>query len=267
MKIRKSLIIVTLLTASLAGKAQITLDKTTAEWMYSVKLSTSGYKYAGTDFTSSTFKVYNQDYTLWKSVPVALPTNYYLYYCEQPSENLFSVDGKLAFLAMLYSYNAAGQFYTYEIRIINEDGNILLAIPNGTYYAINQVNESGAAKLFAYIYDYSSTIYYQETQVYQLPGQLNTNIGIVEPIENTRNRSFPNPATTEITIPYDLPAGTQNARLVLTDMNGTTIRDVALNETRGSLHVNTTSFPSGTYMYRIYSDNRLIQNEKLIISK
>lgn len=266
MKFKTLLIILSLFFAFMQTQAQITLDKSTEESIDMAYLSSSGYKYVSTNFTSNVVKLLNSDYSVWKTISLTIPTNYYLYFVANASENLFSTDGKVGLLYVIYSYNAVGQFYTYEIRVINENGTNLLTVPNGTYYELKQVNANGAAKLFTYIYDYSSTVYFQGTLVYQLPGQINTAIGKVEESPISNNKAYPNPVASEVSIPYTLPGGIHNARLVLTDMNGTHVREIMLSDSQGVVTINTNSFPSGIYSYQIFSDKGVIQTEKIIVS-
>lgn len=267
MKTWKSLIVLSLIFVAFETKAQIILDKSTNELIDIYYLSNSGYKYASANFTEKNVKILNQDYSVWKTINLTVPANYYLYMISDVSENLFTVDGKVCLAYLIYIYNTIGQYYTYELRVVNENGTNLLTVPNAAYYGVSQVNTNGQAKLFAYIYDYSNTIYFQESYVYQLPGQLNTEIETTPRSYDFLSKAFPNPAHSEITIPYTLPDGTKDARLILTDMNGTTIRDIKLTDYQGTEKINTASFPSGVYQYQIITDKNVVISDKIIINK
>ncbi|MBI2722786.1 MAG: T9SS type A sorting domain-containing protein [Bacteroidetes bacterium] len=71
---------------------------------------------------------------------------------------------------------------------------------------------------------------------------------------------FPNPASTEITITTEL----EGARIVIYTIVGQMIIETALTrETK----LNVSDLKSGTYIFKIVKDDRIIKTDKLIINK
>lgn len=257
-------VIVAFLTAQ-AG-AQILLEKTMTESAWVTTLANSGFKYYSMDVTNNQCKLYNADWSPWKTIALPVPSGYTLYDIQYISENLFSTDG-LVGLAFMYSkYNSTLQYYTYEVKIIKEDGSVLLTVPNAAYMYVTRTGD-GSAKFFLYRYDFATYPYFLGTDVYSLPGMFT---GITAPSEDAvthDSHPWPNPATTSVTIP--IPGSVTNSTLTLqvTDISGHVIIDRKLDPAQRSFILNTSSYPAGTYLYSVLSNGSVTLRDQFVVRR
>lgn len=63
-------------------------------------------------------------------------------------------------------------------------------------------------------------------------------------------RNYPNPASTQTTFVYDLPAGTNDATLYVFDLRGRPIHETSLNTNQTEYDWNLSDVPEGAYYYR-----------------
>ncbi|MEI8048070.1 MAG: T9SS type A sorting domain-containing protein [Bacteroidota bacterium] len=246
--------------------------QTTLEHIYTgvsaayVKLPVAGYKYYVMDVTNSQCRLYNNDHSLWKTISLSIPANYYLYDIQFVTENLFNTDNLIELMYVSYSYNTTSAYYSYDTRIANENGTVLLSIPGGGYSAIYSA-QSGS-KLFTWVYDYSVSPSTVSTMIYSIPGQVLTDIqeptikqGFSMPL------AFPNPATNSATIPYTLPGSVKQAELKLYNSNGQLVKTFNIDHTFDNILIQTNELPAGMYLYRIEAANFKSETYKLAISK
>jgi hypothetical protein len=86
-------------------------------------------------------------------------------------------------------------------------------------------------------------------------------------LKSTLHSAYPNPATGEVTIPYDLPSDVKQAELKLYSMNGMLIKSFTIDHTFDSILVKTTELPAGMYIYRIEANTYKSESLKLLVSK
>ena len=86
---------------------------------------------------------------------------------------------------------------------------------------------------------------YHQEMVYKI--QPKNNVGI-DDIEMTMKAAYPNPATTQVTIPYDLnEAGVMNVY----NVEGRLIESVGLNGGESSVRIDVSNYPKGLYICRL----------------
>ncbi len=93
-------------------------------------------------------------------------------------------------------------------------------------------------------------------------------------IEEIKNKNVPflgdaqpNPNNGSTQIPYYLPDGTSNAKIIFTDMLGKIMKEEALKSGYGIINVNTQELPNGVYNYSLIIDGKVIDNKKMICNK
>ncbi|GEM_PF-181496 len=228
-------------------------------------LSVSGDKFFLMDAGLNQCRIYNTDHTLWKTINLNVPSGNYLYDIKFVSENLFTTNNTLCLAYIYYYYDAVNQYYTYNTKIIKENGSELLTIPGCQYLSIYNTSSSGT-KLLTYSYDYSLTLYAVITRVYNLPGTLTS---IDEPVPEFSTQflqpAFPNPASTEVIIPLPLSAGHAPAILRLSSQAGLVVREAVLMPGSRTCTLNVQSLPSGVYLYSIDSSTGL-HTGKIVIN-
>lgn len=262
---KKTVLILTLTLFFMQVYAQINIEKSLTESTWITHLPISGYKYYSMDVVNNQCRIYNLDFSLWKTIPLSVPTGYTLYDIEYVSENLFSTDGLVSLAYMYYQYNSTGQYYTYEVRIVREDGNIMVTAPGAAYMYVLSTGGNGS-KFLVYLYDYSTYPYFLGTTIYSLPGTL---VG-EQPIagkESYGRFAYPNPAHSSVTIPIPESSRNMSAVLKVFDITGLEIRNIELNNNQAEVMLNTVSFPSGIYNYVILSDGKMVESEKFIVEK
>ncbi len=241
--------------------AQITPETTYSYSGTYTELSFSGTKFFLMDVGASQCRIYNQNHSLWKTINLSIPANNYLFDIKYVSEGLFTTDNGLCLTYFYYSYNEIGQYYSYNAKIIRENGTVLLNLPGCQYLYIHTLAD-GSSKLVAYLYDYSVTPYSIQTAVYNLPG---TQISLNESHAG-QMPAWPNPATDFIQIPYHLSANTQGALIRFFDVNGRELWVKTLEQPAGVLSIPVVSYPRGTYFYRIETPNQPAFVSKIVLN-
>lgn len=77
-------------------------------------------------------------------------------------------------------------------------------------------------------------------------------------------RAYPSPANARVKIPYT--TGLSEARLVLTDLLGHQVKQVALEEKSGEIALDMSEVPNGVYFYSIVGDGMRSAVRSLVIS-
>ncbi|MCK9423600.1 MAG: hypothetical protein M0Q38_13490 [Bacteroidales bacterium] len=230
---RKAGLIFTLTLLFLQINAQINIEKSLTESTWIGHLTNSGYKYYSMDVVNNQCRIYNLDFSLWKTIPLSVPTGYTLYDIEFVSENLFTTDGLVSLAYMYYQYNTTLQYYTYEVRIIREDGNIMVTAPGAAYMYVLSTGDNGT-KFLVYLYDYSTYPYFLGTTIYSLPGTL---VGekLIAGKDKSERFAYPNPSRSFVTIPIPDNSSKTSVVLKIFDITGLEIRNIELNKTRLNL--------------------------------
>ena len=93
-------------------------------------------------------------------------------------------------------------------------------------------------------------------------------VGISEntPIKASFSNSYPNPANNFTTFNYNLPNSNGNAKFVLRNLLGSTVKEIQLNDLQGSVNVPTNNLKSGVYFYSFIVDDKIVSTKKLVIN-
>ena len=94
----------------------------------------------------------------------------------------------------------------------------------------------------------------------------------VETIQLTNaslEQNIPNPPTNNTTrINYSIPNNAGKAEMVITDINGKMVKQIALNNKgKGILNVDTKGLASGAYTYTMYVDGKMVDTKKMMVAK
>lgn len=265
---RTTVLIVTLFFLSGICKSQISLEHSfLASSKYTnasvVNLSHSGYKYVVQDEINYTVKLYNLNHSFWKTIPLNIPVGYTIIQVRDISETLFNLD---TLLELAYSYYRTQPTIDFVYKIINENNNILLTIPNCKYaYAVS--TGANGWKLIAEI-DSTNSYSIASNNIYSLVGTMPIMIS-----ENGVNNSdvlsypFPNPSQSSTIINYQLPDGNNSAEIVFYNLNGQEIKRFTVDNSFNTLELNNADLPSGTYLYQLVSRNFITPAKQMIIIK
>ncbi len=285
-KLHTSLFLV--LAFALTANAQINLEKTFSPEDFSsitvvhfpingTKLISYEYIYEG----ESSLKLYNSDYTLWKTIKI--PKGYYVttvesryltgsqFKCEI-TEALFDTDPSTIEVA-LYDENSR------NIKIAQDDGYVIFESKSLSDLGVIKVDNG---------YKLVETQYIMENQIpkttawniYSLPGTLPCNDCTNNNNGNTGERPItfegtggflsnpiPNPSSTEVSIGYKLPTSSQNASLQIYDVNGVSVKQVKLHAEQRNITIDVHGLTSGTYFYIINTDRGISSAKKMLVIK
>lgn len=81
------------------------------------------------------------------------------------------------------------------------------------------------------------------------------------------SQNIPNPFSNTTTINYSLPAKFLSAKIIITDKNGSTLKQINLSSNKGSVNVNASVLASGAYNYSLLVDGKMIGTKQMILAK
>lgn len=268
----KKSIILTIATLLIAviSKSQINFESKYPIGMSNLKLcnlTTGGYKYYYYDKINNQIKMYNPNHTVFKTINVTPPPSGYIYASLQfVSDNLFNTDNLIEF-HMGYSNSVTP--FDVQKKIYNES-NVLLFSSNtsSSGNGVEVINLNGSFKLKWPSKNGDST------NVYSLPGTLPcdvcggpTSIVKSNTTTNTMPNAYPNPTSTQITIPYTLTNNDTKGKINIYDINGKILREYNVDNTFENLILDTQEFSAGTYYYNLTSNSGVSDAKKIIVIK
>lgn len=253
----KNSIFLLLLALSTALNAQITLENTYNGSAYITDIEGHGIKYFDMDVLNNTCKLYNPDHSLWKSIPLDVPSDNYLSDVRYVSADLFSTDDLVELCYTFYNYDTLNQYYTYTTNVINENGDILLTIPGASYVEVVSAG-SGDFKYLAYVWDYSVTPSTLQTEVYDLPGEPD----YISEHKYYMGAPYPNPAKETIHVP--LSKEQQGGTVILMDASGRVLQKqrVENRAEKAALHIE--GLTPGNYYVQFLSGRKSSEIKKFI---
>ena len=218
------------------------------------------------------FDLYNEDYTLYRSVDI--PYEYQgsaQYNMFHVSRTLFDCDST----NIEYLISWSGQSQTWS-KVIREDETELLSEEDVIYNAYNiAVPESNGI-----VSGPNGSLLHLEggfsgsplSRVFQLCGQLprntsrldSTMTGLTEvdqPLDQLK--LYPNPSDSQINIDYDLE-GNKKGVLEIYNMEGQLIEQKNLGDFFDKVMLDVSEYTSGTYIVKIQTDNGEVLSERFI---
>jgi hypothetical protein len=191
------------------------------------------------------------DHTLWKTIPLPPPEGYYLSDVQYVSEKLFNDDNlvELIYIYSKYVPTETSYYYTFETKLINENGTAILTIPGAGHTSVMETMEDGR-KFLVYEYDYSVIPYRTYTHVYSLPEPA-VKSGDVAVQASGMAPPYPNPAHSQIIIPVTLPGGVDSGSLEVFDLNGKRVLSHSFRGSSGNVELPTHQLVPGSYIYHV----------------
>lgn len=94
------------------------------------------------------------------------------------------------------------------------------------------------------------------------------NVGVENLVKNTKvSNAYPNPANKMVYIDYKLPAASNNAKIKVSNLLGTTVEVIDLLNTEGKAGVNVSNLKNGVYFYSIMINNSALITRKFIVKR
>jgi len=249
--IKISLLGIAFLGFSLGANAQITLEHTfdgsVSHNFTHVTPTIDHYVYFNT--TTNQVKLYNEDYSLYKSVTITPPANYSFNTVSTYSKNIITTDGKVTFFVTFINNNTTDDLRS-NFKLYDEDGTIVKDFGYEYMFIIYGIHAISDNKLRLSILRYTSTnpLTYQ-TDIYSLPGTVTS---IAPPTEgnNTFQSPYPNPANTVITLPYKLEQGEMSVMSIYS-INGQLIETKQIDYVFDKILLNVSGYAKGMYIYEV----------------
>ncbi len=239
--------------------AQFALEKVYDHSLSVTRLNATEHKYFLMDVAKAECRIYNLDHTLYKTIPISLPADYYLYDIKFVTQNLFNADSSIELWYSAYNWVTVGNegYYRYSSKIINEKGNVLANIDNGVYANILKSGDD-QYKLSVYAYDNSYWPGSVKTYIFSIPGTQTAAFHVVARLSDP----YPNPVAEVLNIP--VPTGENMGKLQVFSPAGQLISEVELSG-KPIFRLNTSGWLPGTYTYRILGRNIVSESKKFVV--
>jgi hypothetical protein len=240
--------------------AQVIPDRVYDHSLTTTRINATDYKYYLMDVGRSECRIYNLDHSLWKTISIKLPANYYLSDVKFVTQNLFNTDGNVELWYSAYNWVSTGTdtgYYRYESKVIDEQGKVLASVDNGSYAYIIQTGETRFS-LLVYAYDNSFWPGSVKTHLFSIPSTPTTIYHVASLLEDP----YPNPASQVIHLP--LGAANSTGSLQVFSLTGQMVTQLQLNG-QSVIQLNTAGWTPGTYTYRIQGVDGLSEAKKFSI--
>ena len=265
---KKTVILFILTLTFTVSHTQLSLENVYSVSANIIELEKSGLKYYSMDIVNKQSRIYNMDHSIFKVFDLIVPDGYYLYNIQFVSEHLFNSDDLVELVYTYSKYNEIETgfwWYTYETRIVNENGTELLKIPGAGYTNIIDAGDYGK-KFLVWIYDYSVLPAVTHTNVYSLPDQSTSSKSLIEysPLVNLGN-PFPNPSNGMTSIPVSIPSSHSPGILNLYDMNGNLVESKTVLNSDEVIQIPAGTLLPGTYIINLNANQEQSDAKKIIV--
>ncbi len=77
---------------------------------------------------------------------------------------------------------------------------------------------------------------------------------------------YPNPASSFVSMKYDVNEYAKSAKIVLFDMLGKEVKQLIIGDKQGVAKINVSDLSSGVYFYSFLVDEKAVVTKKIVIS-
>ena len=285
---KKLLILTTFLFLCLLSRAQISYEQTYAvgiNQLRVVKFHLAGYKYFVMDPANSQFRLYNPNHSLYKTVtipPISATAKQVL----AVSDQLFNSNSQIEYVLNCVTQTSNPPAINYTVFVFDENGQQLFKRVSASF----STTMSGNFDLMnpdPIFYMGNGTKMRLEIQagnnsrqeIYSLPGTIpcsectegsvNNMVNTSEPTEVSGEKAvfYPNPVKSEsLKLKYTLPKEAKTAELKIYSSEGKLIDKMKIGSDFDYVLL-PSEYNNGLYFYSISVDNKVIQTEKIILSR
>ncbi|TGE23541.1 T9SS type A sorting domain-containing protein [Hymenobacter metallicola] len=238
---------------SLTASAQITLEKKHSSQLDFHKLSTGEVKYAGFSEATNQVNIYNQNHSIYRQIPVNMPTGYTVDGVDFVSDKLFNTNAGLEVLVYFYSQTSAPNF----TRILDETGGTLTSLDSCLFVRV--ANTPMGTKMISYVSEGSASY----SKVYGLGGTY-TPLKTAGKADELTASPYPNPAAESIRLPYTVKGG-EVATLDVLSMTGQVVKSYRVDATFDHLQLDAHELRNGAYTYRIVTAAGVSAGKKFVV--
>lgn len=259
----KKLIILLFLVIATKVQSQVTFEQnyqtpTNVYWWH-IKLNSTTTKYIYFNGSTSQFKVFNQNHSVYKTISIptqtgTFPSDWTIAQQLFFSETLFNTDNLFEY--GIYNYNSAASMYS--MNIYNENGTIVFQ--EDSIAGTGEVFDSPAGSKMVLSRYYSGTLIMQS--IYGLAGTFYSAVK-EQTLENGNISAYPNPSNNYFRIEYKLPTTIDEATMEIYDLNGKLVKSYLISNLHQNLLIESSELTAGTYTIKI-SKNNLLLSTKII---
>lgn len=243
------------------SQAQLVLEKTYAAdslmaetfLMSYVNVGPAGYKFVNHRWNG--FDLYNSDHSLYKSI--TYPEASYGYGVTATpyiSQTLVNDDDKIEYIVTFTGKYAAD----YTI-VADEDGKVLLKVEGTKFFSV-QGPENDKKIIFS-MRDGNNYFRFNEYRIYSTKKPNSSQ----ETMRFSGNKAYPNPATMQIKIPYELDSA--SGELQIFSFDGKLLKNYSITKAFDHFLMDTSGMAAGTYIYKIWSGNSVKSGKFIIETK
>lgn len=229
--------------------AQITLEHTFSNENSAVMVfntNSATYFYV-LNSTNNQLKIFNSDYSVYKTVTLNVQTGYKLSNVYQFSTKLFNTDDKIEFFVSSYQISNSS---VSSLKLYNENGEILKDFGNrASAMVFTTTSNQTKLDVWGYTIDNTTnpaTLNYI-TDIYILPGSLSNGLKSLE-LEGIE-QPYPNPTNSIINLPYKLDYGMTSVMSIF-NLNGKLIEQKQIDHTFNNILLDVKNYKSGVYIYK-----------------
>lgn len=229
-------------------------------------LESIGEVYYAMDVINKQCHLYKMDHTLYKSIPIPVPEGYYLSDVQYVTERLFNDD---ALVELVYSYTkyvptTTSYYYTYETKLINENGVVLNTWPGAGYTQVIETPSHGK-KFLVYEYNYSVIPYRTYTHVYNLSGSGVSAAAAADQPALSLAPPYPNPVEGLVHVPVALPGDAVSGTLRICDLGGIPLLSFPVTAADRLIELSVEQLVPGTYLYFVETGQTRSGAGKIVI--
>lgn len=263
---KKSILIFVILLLTFEGYSQIPLDFQTPNLnLIPIKISKTETKYFDQllyTHDKNEFSLYNLDGSLYKTIymPPKPDTSCWIEVVDFVTTSLFDNDpSSIEYLVHYDPCDSNLSGAPWRVRIIREDGTILLDEPYASYFYCQVYNTEEGAKLMLMYFDGNSIPY--QKKVFSLPGEFPTSVPNSSGFTNDFLTLYPNPNNGS----FYIKVNSSQENSITFDLY--TIDGRLINEFKSNnklINISNNSLPEGIYILQSQSKNINYRNKVLI---
>ena len=239
---KKPLLFLTLVVLTLNLFAQINLEHTFAGEINAFTTDNGVYFYTFNS-ESGELTIYNDNFTVYKTVSISMPQSYSTASIHYVSDKLINDDSNIEFfLAYTKLIPIGGLLYNiYFYKLYDENGSLIkdFGQTSSVWIISNKLIEEDC--------DISVTPHTYTTYIYSLPKSTSSNISF----DNTAADiipAFPSPSSSNIHLPYSLPPGSSGVMKIF-NIRGQLVEKINLDGNQNHLNLNLSHYTPGVYIY------------------
>lgn len=257
----KKLLIAACLFYSGVSFAQINLEHTYTTTVSEAQTAPSTWNYYTAD--ASNINVYDITHALIMNVPTPTIGGFKYSGIRYLSKNLYNSSGLWTW--EIDYLNTTTKPWEYLMTVYDQTGTQLFR--EDSCFGGGVFNTSSGTKMICNLYGVTKGYY--GGKVYSLSGTLYATAPEVSNNNNnyTLTNPYPNPSNDLIHLAYSLPAGSDKAEMVITNISGQAIKTCNVGIAFNDLIFDTKQYPAGEYLYYIHTNNYTSPASKFIISK